>query len=963
VDDPLIGKVISKYELVEHVGRGATADVYKAYQPTLDRYVALKLLHRFLADQADFLERFQREAKAIARLHHVNIVQVYDFDLFADIYYLAMEYVEGVTLKTRLQELSAARQVMPLNEAVRIARCVAQALSYAHGRDMHHRDIKPANIMIDRDGRIVLTDFGLAKILGAGQHTASGVTVGTPAYASPEQVLAQPTDARSDIYALGVVLFHMVTGKLPYEAETGVAMFLKHLTDPLPSPRQFNPDVPPGIETIIRQAMAKRPEDRYQTADALVEDLNRLEADLPIMGMAPSPLATASVDLAEVVAAVRTSTHSTKVDAGLFRLPPYVLSPGNAVDDPAHLPAVCDADWDRAVTQFMRGYIVNWMREGVTRLRASHQHGLADDLETIAERAEGIIRRAAPDDIAQHAALEEFLESLGAAPPVLGVEPQRLDLPALGVEEVGPPVTLTLTNTGRGYLSGQISSQAPWLIVEPERFGCAAGQSTRISLAPDVRGLAAGRLESDEAIVIRSARGEERLPAELEVLPAVMQLDGLEVDFGAVGQGEPARASLSFSNAGRGFLVGRVLSFAPWLSPAHETFSVPAGHSVTIPIEADSRSLESGAIALNEALAVASNAGQVTLGVRLQVEPPRLVLEPEQIDLGSLDLAQPGASATAEFRVRNRGLGVLVGVLKADVEWLHPAPASFRCRHGETQPIQLSTGQLKTGEHYRSVRVLSNAREAQLHVRLRVFFSLEPETILIPAGEFLRGSVEGEREAAASERPQRRIYLADYHIGKYPVTNAQYAAFVAAAKRRSPAHWVDGKPPAGLEQHPVVYVSWNDAAAYCAWLGEITGKPYRLPSEAQWEKAARGIDGRLFPWGNYWEKERCNTLESRLKQPTPVGAYSPAGDSPFGCADTSGNVWEWVADWYTEDYYALSTTNENPMGPAKGAVKGMRGGSFSADRRHARAANRSFGNRSTTSPEIGFRCAIVPPPS
>ncbi|HLF27183.1 MAG TPA: SUMF1/EgtB/PvdO family nonheme iron enzyme [Anaerolineae bacterium] len=963
MDDPFIGRAISKYVLEEHIGRGATADVYKAYQPTLDRYVAIKLLHRFLADNPDFLERFQREAKAIARLRHPNIVQVYDFDVFADIYYLAMEYIDGHTLKTKLQELAAARQVMPLDEALRITRAVAQALSYAHSRDMVHRDIKPANIMLAEDDHIVLMDFGLAKILGAAQHTASGVTVGTPAYASPEQVLAQPGDPRSDIYSLGVVLFHMLTGQLPYTAETGVAIFLKHLTDPLPSPRQFNPNLPPDVETIIRQTMAKKPEDRYQTADDLITDLDRLAAGLPIAVPGLSPFETTQLDLSSLTLAAAGQSPGPERAAGrtnLFDLPPYVLSPDHVVTNPADLPAVCDADWDRAVAQFLRGYFTAWMREGVNRLRATHQHGLADDLETIVERAEAIVRRAAAGDaITRNAALEEFLLSLGAEPPILEVSPQRLELPPLGVEEVGEPVTLTLTNKGRGYLFGQVVRRVPWLTVEREAFGCGAGQSCQVLITPNLSGVPAGRIELAEALLIRSIGGAALVAAHVDVLPAELSLSVSAIDFGVVGQGETARATVAARNSGRGFLVGSARALAPWLSVAPPAFSVPAGRSLSFTVEVDTQLLEPGCTILAEAVSIESNGGRALLSAQVQVEPPRLAVEPEQLDLGTLDLAQPGAGASADVQVRNAGLGVLIGSLKPDVDWLSVEPAAFRCRSGEAQHVRLSTGNLKTGDYRRSVRIVSNAEDIRLPIRLRVVFSLEPETIVIPAGEFVRGSGEREQGAPAAEQPQQRIYLEEYRIGKYPVTNAQYAAFLAATRRKPPEHWVNGSLPPGLENHPVVNVSWNAAAAYCAWLSEITGKPYRLPAEAQWEKAARGIDGRTFPWGHQWDRQRCNTLEDGARRTTPVGTYSPAGDSPYGCADMCGNVWEWVADWYAKDYYAVSTTHENPRGPAKGAVKVMRGGSYGTDFRQGRAANRSFGNRSAANPEVGFRCAIV----
>lgn len=270
---------LGKYEITERLGRGGMAEVYRGYHKELDRYVAVKVLHAFLADDPEFKSRFEREAKNVARLRHPNIVQVYDFDYDADgeSYYMVMELVDGITLKDRLISLSERGQVMPLDEALRIIREAAGALAYAHSRSMIHRDVKPANLMIDHDSRIVLTDFGIAKIVTGAQFTASGGMVGTPAYMAPEQGLGEAGDERSDLYSLGVILFQLVTGQLPYDAETPLAIILKHLNSPIPSVRQLNSEVPPAIDQIIQKAMAKEPADRYQTAADLIDDLNRFE--------------------------------------------------------------------------------------------------------------------------------------------------------------------------------------------------------------------------------------------------------------------------------------------------------------------------------------------------------------------------------------------------------------------------------------------------------------------------------------------------------------------------------------------------------------------------------------------------------------------------------------------------------------------------------------------------------------
>jgi len=274
----LAGRTLGKYRLVEQLGRGGMAEVYKAYQAGLDRYVAIKVMHSFLSEDKDFLARFQREAKLVASMRHPNIVQVHDFDVEGGLYYMVMEFIDGETLKTRLQNLEEHNQWISIDEAVRLVLAVGSALKYAHRLGMVHRDVKPANVMVDKQGGVILTDFGIAKIFAGGaqtQLTATGAMVGTPSYMSPEQGMGQPGDERSDIYSLGVMLYQLVTGRLPYEADTPLAVVIKHINDPLPMPHAVNPDVPEPVERIILKAMAKNPDDRYQHVGEMLNDLKR----------------------------------------------------------------------------------------------------------------------------------------------------------------------------------------------------------------------------------------------------------------------------------------------------------------------------------------------------------------------------------------------------------------------------------------------------------------------------------------------------------------------------------------------------------------------------------------------------------------------------------------------------------------------------------------------------------------
>ncbi len=270
----LVGRTIGKYRILERLGHGGMADVYRAYQASLDRDVAIKILHPYLmVGEEDFVGRFRREARAAAALRHPNIVQVFDFDHEDGLYYMVMECIDGRTLKDRLKELRKQGKVMPLGETLRILEQVGDALDYAHQQGMLHRDIKPSNIMITGRGRAVLTDFGIVRMIGGAHHTMTGSVTGTPAYMSPEQGRGADLDHRSDIYSLGIVLYEMVAGQVPFDADTPLAILMRHVTDPLPSPRAQRPDLPEAVERVIKRALSKRPEDRYQSARDIMKAL------------------------------------------------------------------------------------------------------------------------------------------------------------------------------------------------------------------------------------------------------------------------------------------------------------------------------------------------------------------------------------------------------------------------------------------------------------------------------------------------------------------------------------------------------------------------------------------------------------------------------------------------------------------------------------------------------------------
>jgi serine/threonine protein kinase len=284
----LSGETLGQYLLMEQLGMGGMATVYKAYQTTLERYVAVKILHPSVAGEEKFVKRFRREARAVASLRNVHIVQVHDFGVEGRLYYMVMEYIEGITLKARLQELKKAGQFMSLEEVSGLIGQVSEALDYAHARGMVHRDVKPSNILVTAENDAVLGDFGLSKMVEGISLTKSGL-VGTPEYMSPEQAEGREMDARTDIYSLGVVLYEMLTGQVPFSADTPLAVLIKHVRAPLPLPRKANPHISPAAERVILKAMAKHPESRYERAGQMAQALSLALKASPTVKPPPAP--------------------------------------------------------------------------------------------------------------------------------------------------------------------------------------------------------------------------------------------------------------------------------------------------------------------------------------------------------------------------------------------------------------------------------------------------------------------------------------------------------------------------------------------------------------------------------------------------------------------------------------------------------------------------------------------------
>ena len=262
-----VGENVGPYRIIEQFGQGGMATVFKAYHASLDRYVALKVLHPAFNQDPNFEARFQREARVVAKLEHPNIVPIYDYAEHEKRPYLVMKFIEGITLKARMDAGSLSS-----DEITKIVDAVGSALAYAHKQGVLHRDIKPSNVLMATDGQIYLADFGLARIAQSGESTlSSDMIMGTPQYISPEQAMGKADlDQRTDLYSFGVMLYEMVVGKVPFNADTPFSIIHDHIYSPLPLPRVINPNVPESVERVLLKVLAKERDDRFEDATKLV---------------------------------------------------------------------------------------------------------------------------------------------------------------------------------------------------------------------------------------------------------------------------------------------------------------------------------------------------------------------------------------------------------------------------------------------------------------------------------------------------------------------------------------------------------------------------------------------------------------------------------------------------------------------------------------------------------------------
>lgn len=329
--DSLLGREIDGYRIEKLLGEGGMARVYRGQDVRLGRYVAIKVIEPEARADPEYAARFEKEARAVAQLEHPHIVRIYRFGEVDGLYYMAMQYIDGADLGWILADYARDKELMPHDDVLRVMSQIGAALDYAHSKGVIHRDVKPSNIMLDKEGRAILTDFGLVLLQAEGTR---GEIFGTPHYIAPEQAVnSSGAVPQSDQYALGVILYQALTGSLPYEGKSAMDIALAHMTEPLPSPLERNPDLSPVMVALLEKALQKEPADRYPSCAALVVDLERA---IKAPGRQPSTVKRFSlVSVPEQVQAFRSANPLPPLPPGVVPSPAPPTAPAQPQANPA----------------------------------------------------------------------------------------------------------------------------------------------------------------------------------------------------------------------------------------------------------------------------------------------------------------------------------------------------------------------------------------------------------------------------------------------------------------------------------------------------------------------------------------------------------------------------------------------------------------------------------------------------
>jgi formylglycine-generating enzyme required for sulfatase activity/tetratricopeptide (TPR) repeat protein len=939
----LIGTRLNQYELREIVRRGGMSTVFKAYQESLDRYVAVKVL--FTGRDPQFAARFKREARAIAALQHHNILPVYDYGEEEGLLYLVLQYIEnGATLADMLGH------PMPAPQALRLTSHVLDALDYAHKRGIIHRDIKPANVLMPSANWPMLADFGIAKLMNDNQArlTLANQIIGTAAYMAPEQATGRPIDARTDLYAAGVVLYELVTGRVPFDADTPMAVLTKHVYEPPPPARTLNPDLAFVIEGVLQKSLEKDPNARYQTAADMAEDLRRVANQIE-----RDPKRSQVTGLYQVGLRAFEQGHW---DEAVDRLGQLVTIDPEYEDASELLDAARDAQ-ERAKEEARQRI------EMVRQQRASATH---QQLRPPTEA--GTMQPAARTALLKTTKFPEVEAPVAAAQPVPASAPSTRPLtpttqPLDDQVQPAPSSAVAPATSGRTLpivwiVAGAVIVALLLSLFFILRNGATPASNPTAGANPTAAGGGVGQEPTIGAATQAPAgggggTGNVDAPAAPEPAGRIVIQDDFNNKEAPVSALEDNLRAPDFR---RGFHPPGVYHVIPPANTSNWVVAprrVVADFSYQIEVWDDSDELKGdfseGVIFRARdlthfyALLIDPRNGRYTVrkydGLNNITEPipakdSPLVNQQKEHNIVRVD----GAGSTFTIYLNGKQADTftddsysagMVGLIAANVDAIEPHP------HFDNMTLWSADAAPVAPD-------LAATREDPAG-----------NMVLIPGGEFIMG---GNERADAQTHV---VGTPPFYIDRTEVTNAAYKQCIAAGKCSPPREESSETHPdyfsnPAYDTFPVMKVTYDQARTFCGAVGK------RLPTEAEWEKAASwNAQERaklLYPFGDVFDQTKLNSESDQggAGDAVQVGTYEPEAN---GTVDMAGNLSEWTSSLDAPYPYSESDGREEYPAPGK---RVFRGGSWAQTFGKAKVYDRRSAAPDFPDREIGFRCAVTP---